>query len=99
MGLKRLGLIGTHFTMRGNFYPDVFSRQGMTIVASGVGAGLLIALSLTRFMSSLLFGVGAANAFTFAAVSILLLTVALAACLIPARRAMHAEPAVVLRNE
>jgi len=33
MGFKRLGLMGTHFTMRGNFYPDVFSRQGMTIVA------------------------------------------------------------------
>jgi putative ABC transport system permease protein len=73
--------------------------QGMKVVASGVVVGLLTALVLTRLMSSLLFGVGAANAFTFVAVSILMLAVALVACLVPAGRAIGVQPAVVLRNE
>jgi putative ABC transport system permease protein len=50
-------------------------------------------------MSSLLFGVGAADAVTYAAVAILMLGVALAACFVPARRAIGVEPAAVLRNE
>ncbi len=73
--------------------------QGMTVVASGLVVGLLTALALTRLMSSLLFGIGAADAFTFASVSILLLAVALVACFVPARRAIGVQPAVVLRNE
>jgi len=73
--------------------------QGMKIVSSGVGVGLLTALILTRLMSSLLFGIGAADAFTFAAVTILLLAVALVACGVPARRAIAVQPAAVLRNE
>jgi putative ABC transport system permease protein len=71
----------------------------MKVVASGVVVGLLTALVLTRLMSSLLFGVGAADGFTFVAVLILLLAVALVACLVPARRAIGIEPAVVLRTE
>ena len=50
-------------------------------------------------MSSLLFGVGAADAVTYAAVAALMLGVALAACFVPARRAIGVEPAAVLRNE
>ena len=50
-------------------------------------------------MSSLLFGVGAADAPTYLLVSLLLLTVALIACALPARRAVGLQPAVVLRNE
>jgi len=73
--------------------------QGMRIVSSGVGVGLLTALILTRLMSSLLFGIGAADAFTFVAVTILLLAVALVACSVPARRAIAVQPAAVLRNE
>jgi len=73
--------------------------QGMLVVTSGIGVGLLTALVLTRFMSSLLFSVGAVNVFTFGVVCILLLALALVACVIPARRAMRLEPAVVLRNE
>jgi len=73
--------------------------QGMKIVSSGVGVGLLTALILTRLMSSLLFGIGAADAFTFVAVTILLLAVALVACSVPARRAIAVQPAAVLRNE
>jgi putative ABC transport system permease protein len=73
--------------------------QGMTVVAGGVVLGLLAAFGLTRLMSSLLFGVGAADPLTFAAVAAVLLTVALTASFVPARRAVAVQPAEVLRNE
>ena len=73
--------------------------QGMKVVSSGVIVGLLVALGLTRVMSSLLFGVGAADAFTFSAAALLMLAVALVACFVPARRATGLQPATVLRNE
>jgi putative ABC transport system permease protein len=73
--------------------------QGMQVVSSGVVVGLLVALVLTRLMSSLLFGVGAADAFTFGAVTLLMLAIALAACVIPATRAIGLQPAAVLRTE
>jgi putative ABC transport system permease protein len=73
--------------------------QGMQVVAGGVVAGLLIAAAMTRLTSSLLFGVSAGDTRTFAAVAVLMLLIALAACLLPARRAVGVEPAVVLHNE
>jgi len=73
--------------------------QGMKVVASGVIIGLLGALLVTRLMSSLLFHIGAADTFTFAAVTIILLIVALLACCIPAGRAMAVQPGAVLRND
>jgi ABC-type antimicrobial peptide transport system permease subunit len=73
--------------------------QGMKVVASGVFLGSLLALMVTRLASSLLFGISAADAFTFGASAVLLLAVALAACFVPATRAIGVEPASVLRNE
>jgi putative ABC transport system permease protein len=73
--------------------------QGMKVVAAGVLVGVLTALGLTRLMSGLLFRVGAADALTFSAVSALLLMTALLACVLPARRAIGVQPAVVLRND
>jgi ABC-type antimicrobial peptide transport system permease subunit len=73
--------------------------QGMRVVAVGIAVGLLGALALTRLMSSLLFGIGAADAFTFSAAAVLLLGVALLGCGVPAGRAVAVPPAVVLRNE
>jgi len=74
-------------------------REGMKVVTAGVVVGLAVAAGAARVMSSLLFGVGAADAVTYAAVAILMLGVALAACFVPARRAIGVEPAAVLRNE
>jgi putative ABC transport system permease protein len=73
--------------------------QGMKVVATGVLVGVAIAFVTTRLMSTLLFGVGATDASTFAAASLFLLAVALLACVIPAKRATGLQPAAVLRNE
>jgi putative ABC transport system permease protein len=73
--------------------------QGMRVVAGGVVAGLLVAAGMTRLTSSLLFGVSASDTRTFAGVAVLMLLVALVACLLPARRAVGVEPALVLRND
>jgi putative ABC transport system permease protein len=73
--------------------------QGMKVVSIGILAGLLTAIATTRLIASLLFGVNAADARIFAAVSVVLVTVALLACLLPAQRATRAEPAAVLREE
>jgi putative ABC transport system permease protein len=73
--------------------------QGMGVVAGGVAVGLLAAFGMTRVMSSLLFGVSASDTATFASVAALMLLIALAACVVPARRAIGVQPAAVLRNE
>jgi putative ABC transport system permease protein len=73
--------------------------RGMRVVAAGVLADVAAALAATRMMSSLLFGVGAADVPTFAVACLFLLTIALVACVIPARRAVGLEPASVLRRE
>jgi putative ABC transport system permease protein len=73
--------------------------QGMSVVAGGLAVGLVTAVAVTRLMASLLFAVAATDAFTFSAATILLLLVALVACLLPARRAISVQPAAVLRND
>jgi predicted permease len=74
-------------------------RRGMTLAAAGLALGLAGALALTRLMRGLLYGVSAADPLTYAAVAALIAAVALAACLIPARRAMKIDPMEALRYE
>ena len=73
--------------------------EGMRLALAGAGLGLLAALALTRTMKSLLFGVGAADPRTFAAITLLLLAAALLACWLPARRATRVAPVAALRSE
>jgi putative ABC transport system permease protein len=73
--------------------------QGMQVVAAGVVVGLVVAFAGTRLLSTVLFGVGATDAATFAAAGTFLLAMALLACFVPAKRATGLQPATVLRNE
>jgi putative ABC transport system permease protein len=73
--------------------------QGLKLVSFGLLFGVSTALAMTRFMSSLLFGVTATDPVTFVSVVIVLTLVALTACYIPARRAMSVDPIVALRHE
>jgi putative ABC transport system permease protein len=73
--------------------------EGMALVTVGIGIGLAGALALSRFLSSLLSGVRATDISTYAAVSGVLLAVALLASYIPARRATKVDPMIALRYE
>ncbi|HEV2298352.1 MAG TPA: ABC transporter permease [Candidatus Acidoferrales bacterium] len=73
--------------------------QGAKLVFIGVAIGIAAALAATQLMSTLLFGITATDALTYVSVAVLLSVVALAACYIPARRAMRVDPMVALRYE
>jgi predicted permease len=74
-------------------------RQGFRTAILGAGAGLVAAWGLTRLMSHLLFGVTATDPVTFFGVVAVLIAVALAACYVPASRAMGIDPTLALRRE
>jgi predicted permease len=74
-------------------------RDGLFLVGPGLSVGILAALFLARFLSSLLFGVTASDPLTFAAVGALLLAVAGVACYLPGRRASSLSPLEALREE
>jgi predicted permease len=74
-------------------------RQGMSLVAIGAMAGLLIAYNISRVVESMLYGVTPNDALTFAGVVVLLLAAALLACYIPARRATRVDPLTALRHD
>jgi ABC-type antimicrobial peptide transport system permease subunit len=72
---------------------------GLRLAGIGLAIGLGGALAATRLLSSLLYGVRPTDAFTFAAVSLLLLGVAFIASYLPARRATRVDPIVALRYD
>ena len=77
----------------------LISAQGLRMMGFGVAAGLLAAWALSHAMKSLLVGVDASDPITFVTVAVLLALVALAACLVPARRAARIDPMVSLHYE
>ena len=80
-------------------------RQGMTLVSYGLSAGLLLALALTRVLTSSIFpipilnGVSANDPLTFGSIALLLIMVALLACYVPAQHATKVDPIVSLRHK
>jgi putative ABC transport system permease protein len=71
----------------------------LRLTAAGLGAGMIVALMLTRLLRALLFGIGQTDLLSYAAASALLALVALAAAWVPARRATRLDPMIALRAE
>jgi putative ABC transport system permease protein len=74
-------------------------REGLVLVASGAALGIVVALVLTRFLETLLFGVHARDLPTFVIAPSVLFVAGVLGCLAPARRAMRTDPAIALRSE
>ncbi len=77
----------------------LFVKHALRLAAIGMVAGGIAALGLSRFLASLLFGIGPSDPATFGGVALLLTAVVLAACVIPARRALRVSPTTALRAE
>jgi predicted permease len=73
-------------------------RQGLTTAGIGIVLGVAFSIALSRFMQTMLFGVGTRDPLVFVGVTALLFSVALVACYIPARRATQVDPIVALRD-
>ena len=73
--------------------------QGVKLASVGVAIGLVVAFAATRLLSTLLYGISVTDPITFVAVSVFLISIALLATYIPARKAMRVDPLVVLRNQ
>jgi putative ABC transport system permease protein len=77
----------------------IVMAEGLSLAFAGVFAGLLTALAMTRLLGSFLYGVSATDPLALSAVTVLFALVALAACYVPARRAIHVDPVRALRGE
>jgi ABC-type antimicrobial peptide transport system permease subunit len=73
--------------------------HGIKLTGVGVGAGLLVAAFLTRLMASLLFGVSALDPIAFGGVAVLLTSVSIIACWVPALKASRLDPLAVIRDQ
>ena len=82
--------------------PNIWSLilgRGARLALAGVALGLVGAFALTRLIAGMLFGVQPNDAVSFAGMAFLLISIALLACYVPARRAMRLDPVVALRHE
>jgi putative ABC transport system permease protein len=98
---QRTNEIGIRVTL-GAQPADVFRAvvgEGLRFALLGVGVGLAAALVLTRVLQSFLYGISATDPLTFASVTSLLVSVAVAASFFPARRATRVDPIIALRHE
>jgi predicted permease len=101
MVVRRTGEIGLRMAL-GALPADVLRlilRDSVALVASGIVLGLAAAYGASRFVESMLFGLSPGDPTTYAAVALLLASVALLASLLPARRATQVDPLVALRTE
>ena len=73
--------------------------QGMRLALVGVGIGLVASLFLSRFISSMLFGISSNDPLTYAGVALLLIATAMVSCFIPALRAARMDPVNTLRGQ
>jgi putative ABC transport system permease protein len=98
---QRMREVGIRIALgaKGSEVQRMFLRQGLAITAIGIVAGSIASLALTRWMSSLLFGVSAIDPVTYAAVSIVLMLAASLASYLPSLRATHVNPIDSLRVE
>jgi ABC-type antimicrobial peptide transport system permease subunit len=97
-GMKDIGLRIAFGATRGDVMQFVVT-QAIKPTAIGIALGLAAAYSLSRLMTSMVYGVSARDTATFIAVTALLVVVALLASLIPALRATHINPLTVIRDE
>ena len=74
-------------------------RRGMKLTLIGMALGLIGAVASTRLLRDMLFGIKPFDPLTFAAMTLLLISISLVACFVPARRATKVDPMNVLRNE
>jgi len=95
---RQIGVRRALGATRGDILRLVLS-SGAILTAAGLAAGLVLSIASTRVLDAMLYGVSAADATTFAAVTMLLLAVALVAAYVPARRATRISAAAALRSE
>lgn len=77
----------------------LISRQGLAMVSIGLALGAIAAVAIGQLVQAFLVGVGPLDPLTYAAVSLLLVAAALAACYVPVRRALRVDPVIALRQE
>ena len=78
---------------------QLITTQGLRLTAAGAAIGVIVAFIVTRYLKSLLYGVGASDPVIFAAVPLSFVAMGLLASFVPARRAMQVDPIAALRNE
>ena len=98
---RRTHEIGVRMSLgaqRGNVRHLILS-EGVLLTGVGIGIGLLASYGFAKSLASLVYGISVTDFYSFASAALLLFVVAMAACWIPARRAMLADPMVALRHE